>query len=461
MPKIIYSDNSKSKKVLLLIGLYILVLGSFSCQDKYLMGYTPTATGSLKIDSTGNCLPKTITGTYTAGKAINDSNFIVVTVNVKSTGTYTIKTGTVNGFSFLASGTFSVTGLNQIKLPAKGTPLTAGVNIFEVSFDTSICKIAITVLPVGGAVTPPATYTFQGSPNTCMNAVVSGIYAKGAVPDTLCKISVSVNVTVAGTYSITTNTVNGYKFSSSGTFGVTGLQTVVLTVSGTPLNAGIDNFTVSGSSSTCTIPVTVVTPVAIANTDHFPLTHNSYWNYDDLLNSPDTLQHIINDSVFTNSNKYRIMEEKRTVGSSITFNYRKLDSAYYENISVDKYTTSLKFSPVITKDFPFLREYLTTGATWVSEEYIGTASFGQTIYLRYDFTCTDANATVTINGKTFVNVYKIVMMPKIRSATTYPYASTSEKYDLYYAKGIGLIYSKIVVNSFTTYERQIRNWLVN
>ena len=52
------------------------------------------------------------------------------------------------------------------------------------------------------------------------------------------------------------------------------------------------------------------------------------------------------------------------------------------------------------------------------------------------------------------------MMPKIKSATTYPYASTSERYDLYYAKGVGLIYSKVVVNTFTTYEKQIRNWVV-
>jgi hypothetical protein len=172
------------------------------------------------------------------------------------------------------------------------------------------------------------------------------------------------------------------------------------------------------------------------------------------------LQHIIADSSLIGGNKYHIMEERWGSGSPATFLYRRLDSVYFENISIDKYTTSVKFLPVITADFPFLREYLSKGDSWVSDEYIGPANFGQTIFLRYDFTCTDANATVTINGKTFVNVYKIVMMPKLKSATTYPYASTSERYDLYYAKGIGLIYSKVVVNTFTTYEKQIRGWLV-
>ena len=440
-----------------LMGILVLF---FSCQDKYLMGIIPVATGSLKVDSTGNCLPKTISGTFTAGKAINDSNFILITVNVKSTGTYTIKTGSQNGFSFLASGTFSVIGLNQIKLPAKGTPITAGVNIFEVSFDTSVCKIAITVVPVGGPVTPPAVYTLLGNPGSCLNGVVSGIYAKGAVLDTLCRLTIAADVAVAGTYSISTNTINGYQFTTSGTFSKTGVQNVILFAKGTPGNAGIDNFTVNGTTSICTIPVTVITPVTAFNNDHFPLTNNSFWNYDDLFNLPDTLQHVINDSAYMNSNKYRIMEEKTRVGTSSTFSYRKQDSTYFENISVDKYTTSFKFSPVITDDFPFLREYLNKGDSWFSNEYIGTASYGQTLFLRYDFTCTDANATVTINGKTFVNVYKIVMMPKIKSATTYPYASTSERYDLYYAKGVGLIYSKVVVNTFTTYEKQIRNWVV-
>ena len=46
----------------------------FSCQYKYLMGYIPAAKGSLKSESTGDCLPKTIGGTYVAGKDLNDTN---------------------------------------------------------------------------------------------------------------------------------------------------------------------------------------------------------------------------------------------------------------------------------------------------------------------------------------------------------------------------------------------------
>lgn len=430
----------------------------FSCQDKYLMGYIPAAKGSLKSESTGDCLPKTIGGTYVAGKDLNDTNYIAVTVNVKSTGTYVIKTDAVNGYAFSSSGRFNAIGSNTVKLAGKGKPLAAGTNDFTVSFDTSVCHIKITVLPVGG---PAAVYTLAGAPNACANAVITGSFAKGAVLDSFYKAGISVNVSTPGSYTISTNTVNGYKFSAAGTFTVTGTQVVNLTASGTPANSGTDAFTVNGISTNCGFSVTVSDPVPVVNNDHFPLTVNSYWTYDDLFNVGDTLRRALPDSsVSANGNSYRVMQEQQKFGSPIRFLYRKTDSVYYEYTSVDKYTSSVQFSPQIIKDFPFLREYLKTGDTWISDEYIGTATFGQQIFIRYDFTCDNANATVMLNGKTFTNVYKIVMRPKIRSAVTYPYDTTGERVDIWYAKGIGVIYSKKINNSFTIFEDQIRYWQI-
>ncbi len=52
------------------------------------------------------------------------------------------------------------------------------------------------------------------------------------------KQNIQVNVTSVGQYSITTNTVNGIYFSANGTFRSTGLQTIELRSSGTPINYG-------------------------------------------------------------------------------------------------------------------------------------------------------------------------------------------------------------------------------
>ena len=59
-----------------------------------------------------------------------------------------------------------------------------------------------------------------------------------------------------GTYSITTNVLNGVTFSGSGTFAATGAQTITLTASGTPAAANSFNYVVTAASGTCTFSVT-------------------------------------------------------------------------------------------------------------------------------------------------------------------------------------------------------------
>lgn len=432
----------------------------FSCQDKYLTASALNATGTLK-NANGDCLPKIIAGTYTAVRQLGDTNYLFITVDVVTTGNYSIKTNEVNGYSFGASGVFTGTGLKQIRLIAKGTPIAAGTNDFTVSFDTSTCHIKVTVSPVGGT-TQAAAFTLTGSPTSCINAMVAGTYASSAPLDTSNKVTLGVNVTTAGTYTLSTNTINGYKFSGSGTFATTGVQNVVLVASGKPLANGTDNFTVSGSASFCNFPVAVLVPVAVSNNDLFPLTFNSYATYaNDISASPtDTMKRIIIDSVFTNSNLYYILEEQYKTGTPVQSLYRKAANVYYEYASVDKYTSSFKYGPEIKKEIPVLKEGLITGDTWSSDEYSGTATFGQKIYFKYDFFCIAGNVAATINGKTFGNVCKIVIAPQIRSDVFYPFASTGERIELWYAKGVGLIYSK-KTNSFSTSEWFIRHWLVN
>lgn len=102
-----------------------------------------------------------------------------------------------------------------------------------------------------------AVFTLQGSGSSCSNASVNGTYTLGTLLSSSNTVSVQVNVTTAGTWTISTNTVSGFSFSGSGTFASVGIQTVNLSGTGTPGAPGSQTFTVTAGSSTCTFQVTV------------------------------------------------------------------------------------------------------------------------------------------------------------------------------------------------------------
>jgi len=93
----------------------------------------------------------------------------------------------------------------------------------------------------------------------CLPKTINGVYEEGKVlvADSNT-IDVTVNVTQAGSYTVYTDTVNGFYFRGTGTFSGTGTKTVKLTGNGTPVNDGISNFTVTYTTSQCIVPVTVV-----------------------------------------------------------------------------------------------------------------------------------------------------------------------------------------------------------
>ncbi len=71
-------------------------------------------------------------------------------------------------------------------------------------------------------------------------------------------ITITANVTTAGTYSITSNTVNGISFSGTGTLAVGTAQTIVLTGTGTPTAANTSSFTLGTNG--CSFSITTVAP---------------------------------------------------------------------------------------------------------------------------------------------------------------------------------------------------------
>lgn len=93
----------------------------------------------------------------------------------------------------------------------------------------------------------------------CLPKTVKGVYvATTALVAASNSISVDVNVAAAGSYTIYTDTINGYYFRGVGNFTSTGNVTVSLKGYGTPLIQGTNVFTVFFDSTQCDVAVQVL-----------------------------------------------------------------------------------------------------------------------------------------------------------------------------------------------------------
>ncbi|QEC66814.1 hypothetical protein FRZ67_05665 [Panacibacter ginsenosidivorans] len=212
------------------------------------------STGNLLKDESGNCLPVSVSGVYVADSGINSNNFITVDVNVTGIGTYNIYTDSIDGFVFKASGEFKNSGVNHVKLVCNGKPVAADTNYFTIHYDTSICEAVVIVKT---NTVPPAKFSLQGAPGECLNNSVIGTYTKGVTLDSNNKINISVDVITQGRYTVTTDTVNGYSFTTSGVFESKGIQTIAIYPKGIPQKEGIDVFNVTSDSVSCSLQVKV------------------------------------------------------------------------------------------------------------------------------------------------------------------------------------------------------------
>jgi hypothetical protein len=431
----------------------------FACQKELSLEKQLPSIGSLKSETTGECLPKTLAGTYKVGAGLGDTNFIEVEVNVTQTGSYLIYTDTINGYSFKAEGNFSNSGSNTVKLAGSGTPLVAGFDDFTVFYDTSSCFVTIeatadlTTEPLN-----PAVFTLAGAPGACGNFQVAGSYAKGVALISANTASMNVNVTSPGSYTVTTNTVNGYTFSGSGTL-ASGTQTITLIGSGTPAVEGVNAFTVTAGTSTCTFNITVTTTAPPPVTGvHFPLTENSWWSYNDPTTAGDTVKRTHLGEASANGNTYRELEEVYEGGQSAFYYYRRAGDDYFEYTEVDNYSI-MTFDDDILGEILFLKENLVTGQKWTSAEFSGTEN-GVAKKLKYEFTCTNASAgTVTVGNKPFTDVYYISFKSLV-STSGGAFTDEGVIWEALYAKNVGLISLKATVAASPAFVMEIRNYKV-
>jgi endonuclease G len=102
---------------------------------------------------------------------------------------------------------------------------------------------------------PPASTNAEFTIHNCGTTSVQGGYYVGTSLTSTNTITLQVNVTKTGTYSVTTATINGFKFTATGSFGSTGIQNLVLTGNGAPVNTGNFVFLATAGTSTCTFAV--------------------------------------------------------------------------------------------------------------------------------------------------------------------------------------------------------------
>jgi hypothetical protein len=453
------------KKPLLFLVLLAVVFNSCQKELSVETSKVPSA-GSLQSDVSGDCLPKNVVGIYEAGKVINGTNnYIEVQVNVTATGAYTIFTDTINNVYFRAVGIFTQAGMNTVKLKGNGTPQSAGVNVYLVQYDTTECAVAVETLPAGGA--NPAVMTLLGSPNACMVSNTAGNYVVGVPLDISNTVTIGVNVTTMGTYNISTPVSNGIIFSGNAVVQA-GATTITLTGSGTPAAAGPTNVVVTLGTSTCSFTVTITGTTPVTNTDYFPLTPNSWWSYDDpdgYWVAGDSLTRLnINALTYNgNSQVYRVFQNQDETTPQDSSYYRKSGNDYLELTLADWYTGAVSFTTPVIADINFLKQNLTTNFTWETPEYSGTEkNLNVPLKLKYVFKCTDANATVTVNGKSYSNVYKVAWKPQVKLGPAPAYVDEAVAMETWYAKGVGIVYWKFTDPPGTTtyFELNMRNYKV-
>ncbi len=91
----------------------------------------------------------------------------------------------------------------------------------------------------------------------CVGDSVYGNYQKDSVLNSSNYIDVKANVTTVGTYTILSDTIDGFYFKGEGTFGSVGINKVRLKGYGTPIENGLFHFTISYNNSFCTAEVLV------------------------------------------------------------------------------------------------------------------------------------------------------------------------------------------------------------
>ncbi len=188
----------------------------------------------------------------------------------------TFKVGTYKASVFQSSftytsGTTSLFNANQlvgefiVNVTSFGNNVISG-NFSGSALDSSNKVVQLTegkftsTINISGTAGGVSSGVLGDSSGTCKPVVLGGAYSSGVALTSLNTVQLQVTVSVPGTYTISTNTVNGVSFSNTGTFTSVGVQTVTLTGSGTPTNSGNSDFAVTYGNSRCSFSINFGNP---------------------------------------------------------------------------------------------------------------------------------------------------------------------------------------------------------
>jgi hypothetical protein len=421
------------------VWLFLLIAFVISCQKErsFENGGGPPSHGSLQSGTTGDCLGSTVQGVYKKDSVLGAGNYVDLVIDVTTPGWFVISTDTINNLYFRATGNFSVAGIDTVRLQGSGKPTAASTNVFTVTYDSSSCTFSVTTLPGGGG---SSAFTLAGSPGNCVPGTVSGSYNVGAALNAGDSVSIQVNVTTPGTWSLTTTTLGGMTFSGSGTFTTAGVQTIKLIGTGTPTTAGPFNFPVSAGASTCSFTVTVT---SLSN-DYYPRTTNSNWSYIFNNDATDTLyRNVISATKSAIGNTYNIFMENDGSGVDSSGYFRKSGGDYYQYADIG-YIFNLD-GPA-WGEYIFLKDNVASGTSWTSGNFAGmytdsTMSPPQTypVLIRIKETIQQKDVSVVVRGVTYPNTIEVKEEYEysFNNGTSW---TTSDVYSIYdYSRGIGLI----------------------
>ena len=419
--------------------IFFVTLAITACQKELsfegVITSNSMAVGTLK-SSAGDCLPQSISGTYTKDSVLKTSNAIQVSADIFIKGTYQIKSDTIAGFHFSATGTFTNTGVQVITLAGSGTPTSTGIKTFTIKFDTSICIINVNVI---AGMPPNAVFSFINCAGTTFGP---GTYTAGVPVGPTHTVTLNVSVTTPGPYTINVPAVNGVSFSGSGTFTTAGNTSVTLTASGTPTAASPPaySYTVTSGASSCTFACTVAAAPTPPNLDYVPQTSFSNWSsrLDGGTPADTTYIQVSGNSRTFGPNSYKIFEIKDMGTPTDSLFNRKNGGLYYQYIDGD---LGVLQNP-INQEYMLLDSNRAVNYTW-------TKNFGPNVAMGFPLTNIRIDAEIIGKGET-QTVASIVYTNVIR--VKYKYTATVflvgdvpvAEEERWYARGIGIIRSSIM-----------------
>ncbi len=433
----------KMRTALSALTLFGIILISCQKETSFETNDTPSD-GAVQADISGNCQGIAIAGVYKKDTTLNNSHYLDVTVTVATPGSYKIYSDTINGYYFSASGQFTAAGSNTVRLKGTGKPLATGTNNFKLNYDSTQCFFSVTVTDGGGS-SGTAVYSFTGSPGGCTNAVIQGTYTENVALTGLNKVTISVNVTTIGTYSISTTTANGFAFTGLGNFTTTGPQTLDLSASGLPIAAGTFTFVLNNGSTTCSFNVTC-DPAAVP-VDYFPRSANSNWSYelDDVATDSLLIKALAN-TITAGGNTYNIFmgTDDVSLGFDTSGYYRKNGGTYYEWRDMGDY---FGLDDPLWMEFIFLKDDQAVGHTWNTANISGTVTDMSnnvtpvTLRMTYKILQKDVSTSITSSTGTvnYTNVIVVEEDYQIFNGTTWVHIAQFGTAKYYYARGKGMI----------------------